>query len=684
MTTTPPANGDILPKHAAVLKALQPDLKNYAAAVLVREAKRRSAAGQLLAANRYGELHRWIDTDYLENGNFHIDHSTYRILEENMKIIMCDRDPIMIREASREIAKLPGIVPVVARAAGTPRMVVKASEDLNRELNFGQELRFMSESGVADLAKGVLSFFTGFERRILGAYHFIFNDDPYLTQVEGGVGYFEGVPALWGLDGIMKVDEPHSVFALAKLLNDYGDYGYLGWNIEGGEKDDKHLIIHDIDSSPVARPTTVAEILGISETDVYDFYRAIFVTSGEHAKKDDATFKEKVIPEIDAARPYVMDVNVEVGRRIIFPKGRVYGMPATQYALHLPGIPIWKRFAARKIANEAYGGSGESAVVGAMAVTRTLTEDVHDKRAEIDKGKEALDRVLMNVSHKLKGSGPGAMQDLKEAYGIAVELGNTEETSGQSGFLELLANQLREWATIEGLDEALAMDMQEIAGDIRDYIGDVQTAIEDVGAALDVVTDLVSNAGQAERAYSGGKLEYTPASISDLTRTTAERVVGAAARSARRYNQVQDDESRYMSEPSLTIKITDPDELGEDRREICVPYLVTDMVENIVRNSLEADASAMKIEVVYEEDVTTILYEDNGPGLTPDQIKDHYEGKLKSGDDNRIGLGQQSILDCVAQHNGELTIGRGEMNGIQYEISFPTTQQTSQDTSEGS
>lgn len=71
------------------------------------------------------------------------------------------------------------------------------------------------------------------------------------------------------------------------------------------------------------------------------------------------------------------------------------------------------------------------------------------------------------------------------------------------------------------------------------------------------------------------------------------------------------------------------------------------------------------------ENLSTIIVEDNGPGIDPKMIKNIFE-PFFSTKDKGTGLGLASVYAVVEAHHGSIRVERGEINGARFEMSFPS------------
>lgn len=85
--------------------------------------------------------------------------------------------------------------------------------------------------------------------------------------------------------------------------------------------------------------------------------------------------------------------------------------------------------------------------------------------------------------------------------------------------------------------------------------------------------------------------------------------------------------------------------------------------------------SKLRIELTQHEGIAKLVFEDSGPGFPPGILT--AEGKpirFRKGDSQKSsssGLGLSLIFEVVANHDGEITIGKSTLGGAMVEIRFP-------------
>ena len=84
------------------------------------------------------------------------------------------------------------------------------------------------------------------------------------------------------------------------------------------------------------------------------------------------------------------------------------------------------------------------------------------------------------------------------------------------------------------------------------------------------------------------------------------------------------------------------------------------MIKNLLKNSQEAGADKV---IIYVEG-SSIIIEDNGEGMTNDQLANMVENGILSTKSKDRGFGLKSIKRCSERHNMDLKIQRNPHRGL--------------------
>src|SRR6185295_6486615 len=96
---------------------------------------------------------------------------------------------------------------------------------------------------------------------------------------------------------------------------------------------------------------------------------------------------------------------------------------------------------------------------------------------------------------------------------------------------------------------------------------------------------------------------------------------------------------------------------------------------NLIRNSLEACSEAGMPARVYVrsdigEDYTQVVFEDNGPGFTPEYFAKVFQ-PFATTKANGTGLGLAIVQKVIVSHNGLITAANRPEGGAQFSIRLP-------------
>ena len=97
--------------------------------------------------------------------------------------------------------------------------------------------------------------------------------------------------------------------------------------------------------------------------------------------------------------------------------------------------------------------------------------------------------------------------------------------------------------------------------------------------------------------------------------------------------------------------------------------------ENIIQNGLTY-GNKVYIELQKGNRLSTIFFEDDGPGIPEDQYKNVFKpffrlDKSRSLNQSGVGLGLAIVEDVINSHGGNIQLGRSKKNGLLVKISLP-------------
>lgn len=112
----------------------------------------------------------------------------------------------------------------------------------------------------------------------------------------------------------------------------------------------------------------------------------------------------------------------------------------------------------------------------------------------------------------------------------------------------------------------------------------------------------------------------------------------------------------------------------------CDARLITRAINNLVHNSIQHNPKGcdMKLTLGFSADTISLAVEDNGCGLSPEQLKElefrpHYMNSTDESLNLRHGLGLLIVRQIVEAHNGSVKLTGAENQGCRIEMIFPTS-----------
>ena len=105
------------------------------------------------------------------------------------------------------------------------------------------------------------------------------------------------------------------------------------------------------------------------------------------------------------------------------------------------------------------------------------------------------------------------------------------------------------------------------------------------------------------------------------------------------------------------------------------PLALKRSFENIIQNGLIYGEN-VHVEVQKGANRTTVLIEDDGPGIPEDQFKNVFKpffrlDKSRSLNNSGVGLGLAIVEDIINSHGGNIQLGKSRFNGLMVKVSLP-------------
>lgn len=102
-----------------------------------------------------------------------------------------------------------------------------------------------------------------------------------------------------------------------------------------------------------------------------------------------------------------------------------------------------------------------------------------------------------------------------------------------------------------------------------------------------------------------------------------------------------------------------------------VRFEVVRLLQNLVKNALEAGASQVTVGVQNDGDRVALSVADNGSGLPPDMLENILKKPIESTKAHGTGLGMTICRHIVSAHSGEMRVSARPGGGTIFTVSFP-------------
>lgn len=235
-----------------------------------------------------------------------LDTSSFIPQEEFKAVLSCFKElsgiknPLDYRELGRVIPAVGDGVAFLAAMALNPATVIAQSPRYNSDFNNDQKI------AVEVLEKG-----KKVARATIQHYMLPSTEPHYLEMVTAALGYWEGIPRLWGWKVLGETKLREIQIPLDNLVQN--DFSYLG--LEYGLENGQVLLNGQV----VGRGLNLEEAL-------------------EYDPVED--FLEK---DLSAYRPVELLEDVVFGGEVVFLKGTKFGMPCSRYDVSIPHPGVWQR-----------------------------------------------------------------------------------------------------------------------------------------------------------------------------------------------------------------------------------------------------------------------------------------------------------------------------------------------------
>ena len=244
------------------------------------------------------------DEPHLLNTNSWIPQAHFRQIQECFKHLSGIHNPLHYTTLGRIVPTISDPIPQLASMAAGPAGVINLSARYNNGFNNDQEIIIEKLDESRQRVNAIIQ------------HYFLphpVNDPHYLEMVTAGLGYWEGIPALWGypINGETKILDIQ--IPLEQLVNN--DYKYL--NLKYHEDGQKVFINHQ----EIGRKINIKNnsILGYSPKE------------------------EFLIQSLETYTPIELFETFSIDHEIIFPKNVRYGMPCNRYEISIPNVTRGRR-----------------------------------------------------------------------------------------------------------------------------------------------------------------------------------------------------------------------------------------------------------------------------------------------------------------------------------------------------
>lgn len=235
---------------------------------------------------------------------------------------------------------------------------------------------------------------------------------------------------------------------------------------------------------------------------------------------------------------------------------------------------------------------------------------------------------------------------------------------------------------VEQRNALLISERQAIAGMLA---SSAAHDINNILATINLSLHLLEHPDTHDQSHTDKHVDYIRkacSQLSDLTRRFMEAGRNQTRSTAARYSMdtiIQ--ESLEFSKSHSDVRFcTFLTECPPNVQMVGYPDLVQQMFFNLILNAGQATQGKGRIliRVTPHEDMVTLVVEDNGPGIPPEQRGQIFQPFFTT-KPNGNGLGMLSILACVEAHGGDIGIEAVETGGARFRVKLPRYLETESD-----
>ncbi len=245
------------------------------------------------------------DEKKLRNSNSFIPDTDFRAILNCFKEISGLNNPTYYTILGRIVPSIGDGVTKLASMAAGPATVINLSSRYNHDFNNDQELvieKIKTENGMVQAT----------------IQHYFLprppDNPPYLEKVTAALGYWEGIPSLWGYPILGETKLRDVQIPLEHLIQN--EYNYL------------HLTFHEDNG-----------LIYLNQEQIGRRVQLI----AEHPTLNALLHPEFLEKEFSTYHPIEITKDVTINGEIIFPKGMRYGMPCNRYDVRIPEVNLGRK-----------------------------------------------------------------------------------------------------------------------------------------------------------------------------------------------------------------------------------------------------------------------------------------------------------------------------------------------------
>ncbi|MBI4453984.1 HAMP domain-containing histidine kinase [Candidatus Woesearchaeota archaeon] len=549
----------------------------------------------------------------------------------------------------RAIPTTGDMVPYYASMLAGPEAIIKISQRINHSFNTDQEI--MIESIKHERDKMLMRFVTATVQH----YMLPSTETPYLEMVTAALGYWEGVPQLWGWPETGETRFNEVQLTLAELVE--RDFAYL--SLKYSEKG-RDVLFND---------KKVGEFVDV--TGLGDFKMKFgYEPREEFLAKPLKEFRPvKIVEDVnisfDKKAGENTSRNPDTDEEIIFKKGELYGMPCNRYTVKIPEFSLLHRVSLFLKNISAIIGTKKSneddkkrKFLKMVSPEIAMGYAMDAQRREAEKAAEANRRLAEEYKRRAEESLAHAKDIEKLLQRFAHDVGNTLGTA--TTMSALLAER------VSALEDKT--DAKELKRIIPDF-GDIKYRTQ----ALHVLVERSTKVASATRIL----LDNDPKKIDNLSQPIDVKTI---AEQFLKMNITVDNLIMANSAKNSALPFDCHILRGETHFEegtytmMLYEDLFTSALYNFYRNSNRA-VSSNPNPLIYIKgrdltDKIELVFGDNGIGMNDETRRAILERRsVVSGEGT--GLGYFTIWRLVGHYKGALDIKSEKGKGCEVIIVLP-------------